>query len=116
MEERKTLYRIRDDMGKEVKEACARLRFLEGQLARADITDALWEQFADEKEALEAALPEQAANAGHDIGAKSAALKALRKEERLVRDILETERQPLPGLRIADKAKRPQGSGLRTPT
>ena len=92
-EERRGLYRIDGGMDKETKEKCRRLQFLEGQLSRADIPDALWEQFADEKEMLEASLPERMADAGHGIQAKTAALKGLRRELKLIGSILETERQ-----------------------
>lgn len=96
-EERKTLYRIeafKDKDGK-TKEKCRRLEFLQGQMQRRDITDELWERFADEAELLEAELPERAASAGRGIQAKTAALKNLRKELKLVNEILETEKQEL---------------------
>lgn len=96
--ERKTLYRIeafKDKDGK-IKEKCRRLEFLQSQMQRKDITDELWEQFADEAKLLEAELPERAASAGRDIQAKTAALKNLRKELKLVNGILETEKQELP--------------------
>lgn len=97
-EERKTLYRIEGvkDKDGEIREKCRRLEFLQEQMERQDIPDGLWEQYADEAELLGAELPEQAVRTGHDIQAKTAALKNLRKELKLVNGILETEKQELP--------------------
>lgn len=111
-EERRGLYRIDGGMDRETKEKCRRIQFLEGQLARADIPDSLWEQFADEKEELEASLPERAIDNGRGIQAKTAALKGLHRELRLAGGILETERQtalPIPGMEMPQEAdlKRP---------
>ncbi len=99
-EERKTLYRINDHKDGETKEKCQRLEFLYGQLEREDLPDLLWEQYADEAEALAAELPEQAVNASQEIRAKTGALKSLRKELKLVKEIIETEKRELPKMEM----------------
>lgn len=91
--ERKSLYQIRDCFGKEISEKSKRLEFLNEQMERSDLPDMLWETYAAEAEGLEAGLPDQAATAGSGIKSKTEALKALRKELKLVKDILETETQ-----------------------
>lgn len=102
-EERRGLYRIDGGMDRETKEKCRRIQFLEGQLERNDISDSLWEQFADEKEELEASLPERVIDTGRGIQVKTAALKGLRRELKLIGSILETERQPAPEVLPAGK-------------
>jgi len=95
-EERRNLYRIEDHKDDEMKTKCQRLEFLYGQMERQDLPDLLWERFADEAEALEAELPEQAVSASRDIQIKTKALKSLRKELKLVKEITRTEERELP--------------------
>lgn len=94
MEERRSLYRIEGGMDREMKEKCSRIQFLERQLARHDITDRMWEMFADEKELLESKMPAGIVHTVKDIQSKTAALKVLRREKKLVMDILEAEQRP----------------------
>lgn len=95
-EERRTLYRIDGHKDDEMKKKCQRLEFLFGQMERRDLPDLLWEQYDDEAEMLEAELPEQAVNASQEIRVKTEALKSIRKELKLVKEIIETERKELP--------------------
>lgn len=108
-EERRTLYRIDGHKDDEMKKKCQRLEFLYGQMERRDLPDLLWEQYADEAEMLEAELPEQVANATQEIRVKTETLKALRKERKLVKEIIETERKELPKAEIDKLFESTQG-------
>lgn len=90
--ERKTMYRIQDiARDGEGKKIFARYQFLRSQLQRKDLPDALWEQFAQEKEMLSSQHPESFFDACKHIEAKTKAIRNLQEEVRIMEGILQTE-------------------------